>query len=111
MISERITITTDPITIQQLIATARSVAAADIDQIPKKCTGIMLKYVLISDTKVVTLADPAENHGGGSAQGVSVLDRTNGLISSSFSQFGIDKALLSVPATTLDVDIVITQSL
>jgi hypothetical protein len=104
MISEQITVTTAPISIRQLIATARGV---NIDVIPKGCSGIMMR-VAFDSTKVVTLTD---TDAGGSATGAVVCDAANNLVSTSFANFGIDRALLNCDSTTITVHVIVQQRL
>lgn len=102
MLSEIITVTTTPTSIQQLIATAREV---DVDEISYKGTGIMLRYSA-SETAVVTLSD------SGSTAGAVVLDAaTEELISTNFPQLLTALALLSCDAGTVDVHLIITRNL
>ena len=106
MLSEQITVTTEPTSIRQLIATARGVA---VGKIQIKCTGIMVRYGNI-ETAVVTLTDTVA--GGGSNTGAVVLDADNeDLLSTSWSDFGINKSLLNCDSGTVDVHVIVTQNL
>lgn len=105
MISEQITVTTTAISIRQHLAAKREV---DLEAIPKKCTGIMLR-VDIDSTKVVSLVD--DGPGGGSVDGAIVLDAQKSVVSTSFANFGIDKTLLKCDADTIVVHVIINQTL
>ena len=106
MLSDQITVTNDQTSIQALIATARNV---DVGLIPKKCSGIMLRYSKNATSKIL-LQDIVA--GGGSAVGAAVLDAVNeNLLSTNLPQFGIDKAFLVTDAGTELVEIIITQNL
>jgi hypothetical protein len=111
MLSEQITVTTTPTSIRELIFNKR--VAADptitIDNIPKRCTGFMLRYNK-AETTVVRLTDP--DAGGGSAGGAIVLQaQTEELVAFSATQFGLDKALLSANTGTVTVNVVVNQQL
>jgi len=100
MLSEQITVTTTPITIAELLNTARGETVA-----ATKIVGIMLRYD-ITETAVVTLSD--EN----SVAGAVVLDAaTEQLYSSSFRQFDTTKALLSCDTGTVVVHLIAEQVL
>lgn len=103
MLSEQIEVTTEPTSIQQLIATARGgVALADI---PEKCTGIMLRYS-VAETKVVTLSE------AGSTNGAIVLDKdTEDLVAVTLDQFNISQPLLSCDSGTVTVHVIVNQRL
>ena len=106
MLSEQITVTTTPTSIRDLIATARGVDATDI---PDTCKGIMMRYGS-TEIKTVTLTDP--DHGGGSNTGAVILDMAGeSLVSTSFSQFSIGKALLNCDTGTVVVHLIILQTL
>ncbi|MCK5605974.1 hypothetical protein KAR91_29015 [Candidatus Pacearchaeota archaeon] len=102
MLSEQITVTTTPTSIQQLIATARGTY---LTVIPAKSVGIMLRYG-IGETAIVSLSDEGSN------TGAVVLDKANeNLISTTLSQFSIEKALLSCNTGTVIVHIIVNQTL
>lgn len=102
MISEQITVTTTLTSVRQLIATARSV---NIDTIPNKCIGIMLRYDR-AETKIVTMSD------ANSVTGVVILDAlTEILLSTSIKQFNSGLVLLSCNSGTVTVHILIEQDL
>ena len=106
MISEQITVSTTPATIQQLIATAKGIPLANI---PKKAIGTMMR-VDVGTAEIVTLYD--ELGGGVSAAGAVVMNNAIDLLSTSIGDMvGIDKAYLACNTGTVTVHIIIAQGL
>ena len=99
MIVERVTVTTTPTSIKALIDTARGVLNT-----PAKCISISLKYNAL-ETKVVKMSDAK------TANAVTILDNvTEGIPDCSFDNFDISQVLLNTTATTIGVDVIISQA-
>ncbi len=101
MLSEQITITTTPTSIYDLLVTARGSS----DKIPKKCIGIKLRC-LAAETATVTLSDPNSSTGA-----IVLAATTESLVNITFKQFNIELALLSCSTGTVNVHLVVEQTL
>lgn len=100
MIIERVTVTTIPTSIKNLIDAARPES-----DVPKKCSEITFKYNA-AETDIVQISD------ADTTTKVTILDNvTEKIRACSFENFGIDLVLLSSVTGDIDIDIVISQRL
>lgn len=101
MLSEQITVTATPTTIHALLVAARGSS----DNLPKKCVGIKLRC-LAAETAEIILSDP------NSVSGAVVLDaNVESLVNVSLKQFRTDLVLLSTSSGTMNVHLVVEQTL
>ncbi len=101
MLAEKITVTTTPTSIKDLIDTARGSSS----NVPAKCVGIELRYD-ITESAVVSIADP------NSVNSAIILDAANEtLVRTRFRQFDIVQVLLSCSANTVEVHVIVEQEL
>lgn len=102
MLSEQITVTVTPTSIEQLIATARG---KTVDDLPNVNSGVQMWYGS-RETALVSMTDA--DQAGGSANGAVILDAQNeGITTASFEQSEISKVLLNCDTGTVLVHIVI----
>ncbi len=100
MISEQLTVTSEPTTIAALLNTARGVTVS-----ATKIVGIMLRYAIASSV-TVSLSDE------GSVSPAVILDATaEQLYSASFRQFSTEKVLLSSSGADVTVHLIAEQTL
>jgi hypothetical protein len=106
MLAEQITVETTAKSIRQLIAEARNTA---VENIPARCTGIMLRYP-VGSTTIITMVDAEGGIKPGSTVGAVVLDApTENLLGTTLMQHSISKALLKCDADTQVVNVIVTQ--
>lgn len=102
MLVEKITVTTSPTSVYDLIKTARPTKSQGVSS---KCKTITFKYAA-AETKVVLLSD------ADTTTPITLLDNAmENIRAASIDDFSITEALLSVAADTVLVDIIISESL
>jgi len=101
MLSEQITVTATPTSIHDLLIAAGRVEA----NLPNKCIGVKLRY-LAAETATIILSD------AGSISGAIVLAaQTEALVNVSLKQFNTKLALLSTSSGSVNVHLIVEQTL